>query len=352
VLHRELETDQRIYDSVLEKAKESAVLAVTKPSNVHVIDEAHPALAPFKPNLPLHVSLGSITGFFFGVVWIAYGEFRERHLIAPGVLPEMAQIRELAVIPSTTLDRGIDRTAELLGSRREGRLGLMPAAASSFLFSESFHAAVASITRSQSNGAQLRVLTITSAMSGDGKTTIVTNLGLALASIRHRVVLIEGDLRHPKLSKNLDTANTWGLSDILQDTNRIEDMPFEALVKPTDVPGLFILPSGPSSASVSSLLHSPRMGALIATLKKRANLILIDSPPLLAVSDARVLATSSDAVILVVRAHKTAREIFSIAAQQLIDDRTPVLGAILNAWDPRRARGTRDPFQYQYSYRS
>jgi capsular exopolysaccharide synthesis family protein len=173
-----------------------------------------------------------------------------------------------------------------------------------------------------------------------------------LASIRRRVVLIEGDLRHPKLSKNFDIANSWGLSDILQSTNRIEDMPFEALVKPTEVPGLFVVPSGPSAANVSSLLHSPRMGALIAALKKHASLILIDSPPLLAVSDARILASSSDAVIMVVRAHKTERETFLAAAQQLVDDQTLVLGAILNGWDPRRARGTRDPFQYQYSYRS
>jgi Mrp family chromosome partitioning ATPase len=89
---------------------------------------------------------------------------------------------------------------------------------------------------------------------------------------------------------------------------------------------------------------------LVGALNKHADLILIDSPPLLAVSDARVLASSSDAVILVVRAHKTARETFRVAAQQLIDDQTPILGAILNAWDPRRAPGTRDPFQYQYSY--
>lgn len=352
VLHQELETDQKVYDNVLEKAKESAVLGVTRPSNVHIIDEARPAPKPFKPNLPLYISLGSLSGFSLGLVWIAYGEFREMHLIAPGILPEVAQIRELAVVPSTSLDHGTDKNSGLLGARKETNLSLLAAPADAFLFSESFHAAVASIVRSQSNGTNLRVLTITSPMSGDGKTTVVTNLGLALASIRRRVVLIEGDLRHPKLSKNFDIANSWGLSDLLQSANRIEDMPFEALVKPTEVPGLFVVPSGPSAANVSSLLHSPRMSALVSALKKQASLVLIDSPPLLAVSDARILASSSDAVIMVVRAHKTARETFLTAAQQLADDQTPVLGAILNGWDPRRARGTRDPFQYQYSYRN
>src|SRR6185312_3081836 len=242
----------------------------------------------------------------------------------PGILPEVAQIRELAVVPSTSLDHGTDKNSGLLGAHKETNLSLLAAPANSFLFSESFHAAVASIVKSQSNGAQLRVLTITSAMSGDGKTTVVTNLGLALASIRRRVVLIEGDLRHPKLSKNFDVANSWGLSDILQSTNRIEEMPFEALAKPTEVPGLFIVPSGPSATNVSGLLHSPRMSALVAALKRHASLVLIDSPPLLAVSDARILASSSDAVVMVVRAHKTARETFLAAAQQLVDDQTPV----------------------------
>jgi Mrp family chromosome partitioning ATPase len=91
------------------------------------------------------------------------------------------------------------------------------------------------------------------------------------------------------------------------------------------------------------------MTNLLEVLKGHANIILIDSPPLLAVSDARILGSCSDAVILVIRAHETDRETFSAAAQQLIDDHTPILGTILNDWDPRR--GARDPFKHQYSYR-
>jgi Mrp family chromosome partitioning ATPase len=86
----------------------------------------------------------------------------------------------------------------------------------------------------------------------------------------------------------------------------------------------------------------------VEAFKRHANLILIDSPPLLAVSDARILAACSDSVILVVRAHATNRETFAAAAQQLLEDRTPIMGTILNDWDPRR--GGRDPFQHQYSY--
>jgi polysaccharide biosynthesis transport protein len=348
VLRRDLETNQLVYNNIFQKAKESAVLTVTKPSNIHVINEARPPARPFKPSLSLHAALGSLTGFFLGLVWVAYCERRQSELIAPGVVHGVGNFRELGVIPSVALGRYA--SFGLSAASKRGRARLIAAPASSFLFSESFQAAVASIMRSQCNGSRPSILTISSAMAGDGKTTVVTNLALALASIRHRVVVIEGDLRHPQLSKNFDVANSWGLSDILQSTNRLEEIPFEVLVRSTDKPGLYIVPSGPSSANVSSLLHSPRMGALLAALKNHADLILIDSPPLLAVSDARILASCSDAVILVVRAHKTGRETFRIAAQQLRDDQTPILGTILNAWDPRRARGMRDPFQYQYFY--
>ena len=340
MLRNELETNQQVYNSMLQKAKESAVLSATKPTTIHVMDKARPPALPYKPNLPIYGSVGGLSGFFVGLLWAAYSSRGEKDLIAPGTLPGVARVRELGVIPSAS----IDRHSAFFGLRK-----LAPG--DSFVFSESFNAAVASILSAECNGIQPRVITITSAMAGEGKTTVVKNLASALAHTKRRVVLIDGDLRHPKLSKSFDIGNSWGLSDILQSDNSIEDMPFEALVKRTEKPGLFVLPSGPSVANISSLLHSPRLGALLDTLKQHADVILIDSPPLLAVSDARVLGISSDAVIFVVRAHKTGRETFQIAAQQLIDDRTPLLGTILNDWDTRRARGIRDPFQYQYAYR-
>ena len=351
VLRRELETNQQVYDTILQKAKESAVLSATRPTNIHVVDQAHPPALPFSPNLPIYASVGGLTGLFLGLVWAANLERREHRLITPGMLSEMARVRELGVIPSTAIDRSFAKGLVPFEFHRLKRARARLPLASSFLFSESFHAVVASILRTEGCGTQPRVITITSAMSGDGKTTVVGNLGLALAHSQRRVVLIEGDLRHPKLSKQFEIVNSWGLSDILRSTTPVEDMPFDTLVKATGTPGLSVMPSGPSVSSVSSLLHSSRLDALLESLKHHVDFILIDSPPLLAVSDARILGSSSDAVIFVIRAHKTARETFEIAARQLIDDETPLLGTILNDWNPRRAPRIRDPFQYQYAYR-
>jgi len=342
MLRSEFETNQQIYNSVLQKAKESAVLGATKPTNIHVLDKARPPALPFQPSMPIYASVGALNGCFAGLLWAAYSGRRKNNQIAPGTLPEIAHVRELGVIPSTRIDRNVTEPSMFSANRKPG---------DSFMFSESFNSAVASILSTESYGSQTSIITITSAMAGEGKTTVVKNLGLALANTQRRVILIDGDMRHPKLSSSFDIANSWGLSDILQCSNAIEDMPFEALVKRTDHPSLFVLPSGPSVANISSLLYSPNLSVLLETLKRYADVILIDSAPLLAVSDARILGLSSDAVIFVVRAHKTGRETFKAAAQQLIDDRTDLLGIILNDWDSRRAPGVRDPFQHRYAYR-
>jgi polysaccharide biosynthesis transport protein len=360
VLRRALETNQGVYNSMLQKAKESGVLSATKPTNIHILDQAHPAPLPYTPSLPIYASVGGLSGLFASLVLAAYFQRRDDSLMVPGMLAG-TRFRELGVIPSAKIDSGtIDRPlharllrpSSLSGSGESGsgpqcEYGLVRG--QSGLFMEAFHATVASILRSDCNGTQPSVITVTSAVAGDGKTTTVRNLGLALASIHRRVVLIEGDLRYPRLSKSFYLVNSWGLTDILRSTNSLDDMPFEALAQPAGKGGLFVVPSGPSVVDVSTLLHSPRMKALLGTLKRHADIILIDSPPLLAVSDARILGSCSDAVILVIRAHETNRETFTAAARQLIDDRTPILGTVLNDWDPRR--GGKDPFQHQYAYR-
>src|SRR5260370_36622229 len=89
---------------MLEKAKESAVLSATKPTNIHVMDKARPPALPYKPNLPIYGSVGGLSGFFVGLLWAAYSSRGEKDLIAPGTLPVMARVRELGVFPSASID--------------------------------------------------------------------------------------------------------------------------------------------------------------------------------------------------------------------------------------------------------
>jgi len=180
-----------------------------------------------------------------------------------------------------------------------------------------------------------RVVLVTSPSPQEGKSTVVTNLAIALAEIDRRVLLIDADLRRPRLHSVLNQANTWGLSDLLRETTPCEDYPTEALYRKTHVPRLSFLPSGPGSANVSRLLYSPRMVELLERLRNEFDAVLIDSPPVLRVADARILSRLADAVVLVFRSGVTTRESAALALNTFAADGAPVLGTILNDWNPR-----------------
>jgi capsular exopolysaccharide synthesis family protein len=155
-----------------------------------------------------------------------------------------------------------------------------------------------------------------------------------MAEINRRVLLIDADMRIPRLHKIFDITNSWGLSDVLYDRIPIEDYPEESIVRKTQIPNLCLLPSGPRRVSISSLLYSHRMAELLFRFRRDFETILIDTAPMLQISDARVLARLSDGVILVCRAGHTTRDVAITAINCFGEDGTPVLGTILNDWDP------------------
>jgi capsular exopolysaccharide synthesis family protein len=207
------------------------------------------------------------------------------------------------------------------------------------LVAESFRAALTSILFSGQNGDRPRVIVFTSPNPGEGKSTVVSNLGIALAEINQRVLLIDGDLRKPRLQEIFSLPAQTGLSDLLRQRQPFNGTPVEGLVVETGVPGLYVLPSGKESGASTTLLYSPRVGELLQLLRQNFDTILIDTPPMLHIPDARVLGRLADAVILVVRANRTTRDATRAAYQRLAEDGTQVLGTILNDWNPKRAPG-------------
>ena len=214
------------------------------------------------------------------------------------------------------------------------------------MIAESFRSAVTSILYSIENGASPRVILVSSAIRGEGKTTIVSNLGIALAEINQKVLLIDGDMRKPRLNEVFNLPNDWGLSDLLRESSSLRDCPIETLVKQTEMPEVSVLTSGPSSENISNLLYSHRMLELLQRLRSEFDVILIDTPPMLDIADARILGRLADAAILVFRAGQTSRDTALAAKQRLTADGIPVLGTILNAWDSK-ATGN---YGYGYTY--
>jgi receptor protein-tyrosine kinase len=172
---------------------------------------------------------------------------------------------------------------------------------------------------------------------GDGKTTVACNLSIAVAEIGRKVLLIDGDLRRPRLHKVFGMANTWGLSDQLWADFPLDSVSISDLVRQTEVSGLSVLPGGSCGVTPTNLFYSPRMSKLLTRLRREFDMVLIDAPPMIHLADARVLGRLSDGVILVVRAGQTTTESARFAIQRFAEDGTCVLGTVLNSWDPRTA---------------
>jgi capsular exopolysaccharide synthesis family protein len=352
ILKHERDTDRAIYDQLLAKTKQVEIGSAVQVSDIHILDPAEVPLRPARPNLARNASFGLLFGLFgaFGLV-IAL-EFIDRSVRAPGEAPFHLQVPELGVIPSqryfphTVENRGASESNGDHGDLKSFELSTWQDHPS--LLAESFRSALASIMVSGSGATLPGVIMITSAGKGEGKSSIVSNLGIALAEINQRVLLVDADMRKPHLHDIFNVSNSWGLSDLLREKSSLESSPVEGLCRKTDIEGLHLLPSGPGTVSIANLLYSRRLFELLQRLRAEFDIVVIDTPPMLYISDARVLGRLADGAILVIRASKTTRDAARAAKQRLVDDGIPVLGTILNEYDLRKK--SRYGYYNSYTY--
>jgi polysaccharide biosynthesis transport protein len=368
VLKRDVESNRQLYESMLQKVKEAGVASALHANNLRVVDPAEAPSAPYKPDKVVSSGLGLIAGLALGGFLAYIRERSNEKFRAPGEVPEFLSVPELGVIISAATDPG-DRSALSL-FRRAGALGHAVVARATgrngvtagegdvqlaawkrapSLLAESFRTTVMSILFA---GQHCRVLVFVSPVPGDGKTTMVTNLGIALTGTHGRVLIIDGDLRKPTLHRIFGLENDWGLSDLLRDETSISSIPPEKLALPTKKSGLYVLPSGSGDVNVD-LFYSRRMMELMSRLRRDFDFILIDTPAMLHMSDARIMGRIADAVILVVRANHTSRNATWSARERFAQDGTAVLGTILNDWDPKTdTYGYYKPEEYYRYYSS
>ena len=357
ILKREVETNRQLYEAMLQRVKEASVASAIRASNVRVVDPAKPPAAPYKPDLPRSGGLGLVVGLIGGIGFVILRHRYDRAIRNPDDASFYLGLSELGVIPSA--DAGRKRLYYLRKSRRRAlpepesgpaensdgdRLELITLKHRSSALAESFRATLTSILFSTHNGGRPKVLVLTSPAAGEGKTTVASNLAAALAEAGQKVVLVDGDMRKPHLHEIFAVPNSFGLSDFLRDRNADPAAALPGLVRETGVSGLFLLTAGPSTAAATNLLYSPQLPALIQRLRENFDMVLIDSPPVLQIPDARVLGRVADAVVLVLRAGKTTRDAAQAVRQRLAEDGIPVLGVILNDWNPQ----TSGPGYYSY----
>ena len=349
-LKRDVDSNRRLYETMLQRVKEASLTAAMRDSNVIVIDRARPPLLPYRPSLPMNSAIGLLSGVFLGFAFVLLRERLDRRISAPGDAQVYLDLPELGVIPLDGEPAVSWPNTKLLHLHRSARAPL-PAAVKPAangegpelatwkrkpsLIAECARTTLTSILLPTQDGDQPQVVVLTSPNMGDGKTTVACNLSIAMAEIGRKVLLMDGDLRRPRLHKVFHEGNTWGLSDLLWSETPLDSIPITHLVRRTEVSGLSLLPGGSCGVPPTNLFYSPRMSRLLARLRREFDMIMIDAPPMIHLADARVLGRLADGVILVVRAGQTTTESARFAIQRFTEDGTRVLGTVLNSWDPR-----------------
>ena len=367
LLKREVDGEQQLYQTLLQRAREAGFASAMQVSTIRVVDAAKPPFLPVTPRRSTAGVLGLLLGAMAG---IAYAFLKERNtevFRSPGEAERYLQVHELGVIPSAVgvrkgglilsrvgASRGLGRypLATEMSDRIEGQRDALAIAGWNESFSivaEAYRNATYSILLADTAGGRARMYVVSSPNASEGKTTVTSNLGVALARSKRRVVLVDGDLRKPGLNRAFDVPNTHGLRDILRGETSLVNTPIEKLCQPTAIPNLSVVTAGTGSEEVVEMLHSPRLSELLARLSQEFDIVLIDTPPMLHMADARIFAGHVDGAILVLRAGTTSRDQATTARDLFEHDRVRMVGTILNGFDPAsEGRGSYYRSYYQY----
>lgn len=331
-LKRELDGNRKLYESISKRADDAQLASTMRQSNVRLAGTAQPAAYPKKPNGLFNLLAGAFGGLALGIGFVMLREQTNCVLRAPEEATTYLGVPELGAIPKMR-NGGLGflwRAPEGSTTPTVERISLEQSTSE---VAESFRGVAASILAATQNGDQSRILLVTSPCATEGKTTVLTNLGIALTEVGKKILLIDGDLRSPRLHKIFDQANSWGLSSLLQEKDATEDLPLDALVKRTMVPNLYLLPSGTPSENIFALLSCGRVTRLLQRFREEFDFVLVDTPPCLDFADARIMGRDTDSLLLVVWADKTPLRKAQAAVQRFLSDGIPVMGVIFNFLD-------------------
>ena len=291
-------------------------------SNVRGLDHAQLPINPVSPNMRTNVMIAAVLAIVVGIGVIFLLVFLDRSIKSVTDATQAAGAPVLGVIPQVT-------SADLNGTNDDRTRDMY--------VHENPKSSVAECCRSlrtnilfSAADRELKTLVVCSANQREGKTTSVIYLGTTMAQSGQRTLLIDSDMRRPRLHKSTGVALTPGLSNLL-----IGDDDYDALIKPTEVKDLFVLPCGPTPPNPAELLLTKRFEIVLGELAKRFDRIILDSPPIQPVTDAIVLSKRVDGVILVVRASKTMRDELRRSARMIRDVGGAIVGVIVNELDSR-----------------
>jgi polysaccharide biosynthesis transport protein len=315
ILKREADTNRTLYDGLLQQYKDMGVAGAVSTNNIAVVDRAQVPGGPYKPNLRFNLLRWLGFGLLASALAIALFELLDDTFKSPEEIEEQLGLAVLGIIPIS--DGNI--LADINGPSNP--------------IAEAFRSFRTALQFSTDQGAPKSIV-VTSAQPGEGKSTTALALAVNFAHLGMKVLLIDADLRNPSQHRNLARSNGAGLTNYLAGLA----MP-ESIFQKTDIDGLYLMASGPLPPNPAELLAGSKMLALLSTASEKMDVVIIDSPPILGLADAPLLASIAAGTLLVIATGGTRRSVVKTALKRLHFARARMVGALMNKCDFRSNYG-------------
>jgi succinoglycan biosynthesis transport protein ExoP len=333
IIQQEIETNKTLLDNLLQRSKENDVIMASKPNNISVVDYALAPDGPIGPNRTRTVFVALFLSLGLGVGFALLLEYLDDTVHSTEEVERLLHLPALAVIPSA-LGNGKRRLLSSPGALQK-RNGGNPSENPELLMNvdgrsplaESYRHLRTSVLLSTAGGAP-RSLLVTSSLPGEGKTTTAVNTAVSLAQTGASVVIIDADMRRPRLRSIFGLSDRAGLSSIL--SSELSETEILALVSKDETTGLNLLTAGPIPPNPAELLGSDQMRRLLTILQSKFNHVVVDSPPVSSFTDGVLISSMVDGVLLVVHGGKSSRHVVKRSRQLLQDVGAKIFGVVLN----------------------
>jgi capsular exopolysaccharide synthesis family protein len=329
VLKREVESNQQIYDALLKRIKETSLIEEVKSFNIYIVDRAEVPKAPVRPRRFLNIFFSIIVGLFGGVGIAFFLEYVDNTFKRPEDVEERLSLPLLGVVPSYNKTEPGERLETITHTNQKSTI------------SETYRALRTSILLSAVE--PVKSFVVTSSLENEGKTTSAINLAITLAQMEKMVLLVDADLRKPKIHNVFGIENSIGLSSFLA-RQVVRDM-----IKTSPIPHLSIITSGPLPPNPSELLGSMRMKEFLNIVNEKFDIVVLDTAPLITVTDTTILSDLVDGTVMVIRSGSTTFEVAKRGSKLLRDINAKILGVVLNGVDTER-EGYKYLYPYYYQY--
>lgn len=330
-LSREVETNRNLYEGLLQRLKEVGVAGGISANNISIIDPAILPYKKFKPNTKLNFTLGAVLGLFIGTVIAFLLEFLDDRIKSRDELENTLRLPSLGITP-------------MLRKEDETSISLMSATHPTSAMAEAFRSLRTNLQFSTVDGLP-HSLSVTSSMPAEAKSSTCVNMATVLAAAGKRVLLVDADLRKPTLHKRLNLNNSEGLSNYLTGQSDLSEV-----VQAIDIDNVFVVTAGPLSPNPTDLLSSDNMHMLMSLAPSEYDIVIVDSPPVMGLADALVIANRVSATIMIVAHNQSKKRAIVDAFRRLQQAQANIIGTIFTKAKSGSSYGHSYDYEYYYSY--